>query len=222
MPHNRAVASFDPMAKTCLPKIVRFMTTAINAASATAIHTPCGRGKKSAGLSRAMMALTAESSGADTVCLLDNHFAAPRTTPIMPSVTMNGSMRNPAMMEPLSNPIAPPAAITAATAHAGWTPATSSRAPSTLVNATTDPTLRSMPPLTITSVMPSAPIATMTVCVRTTLKFAPVKMNGRASSLSASRPSTNIKPRNGPRTSSQRRRIPGTAPGVIAWELIVL
>src|SRR6266404_2759363 len=44
-----------------------------------------------------------------------------------------------------------------------------------LVSATTEPTLRSIPPLTMMRVIPSAPIATMTVCVNMILKFAPVK-----------------------------------------------
>jgi NADH-quinone oxidoreductase subunit M len=44
-------------------------------------------------------------------------------------------------------------------------------APTTLVNAMLDPTDRSIPPLTMIIVMPSAPIATMTVWVKIVLKL---------------------------------------------------
>ena len=54
-------------------------------------------------------------------------------------------------------------------------PLTRAVAPTTLVSATIEPMLRSMPPLTIIIVIPNAPVATMTVCVRMILKFAPVR-----------------------------------------------
>ena len=69
-------------------------------------------------------------------------------------------------------PMALPASTVTMTAEAVPQPLFSSVAPSTLVNATTEPTLRSMPPLTMIMVMPSAPMLTMTVCERTVLKFA--------------------------------------------------
>jgi hypothetical protein len=46
-----------------------------------------------------------------------------------------------------------------------------SRAPTTLVSAMVEPTERSMPPLTMINVMPSAPMATITVCVKMILKL---------------------------------------------------
>jgi hypothetical protein len=38
-----------------------------------------------------------------------SHLALPRAMPIIPSVTMNGIMRRAAMVQPLMNPINPPA-----------------------------------------------------------------------------------------------------------------
>src|SRR5881628_414262 len=48
-------------------------------------------------------------------------------------------------------------------------------APTTPDRATTEPTLKSMPPLTIIMVIPSAPMATITVCKRMILQLSPVK-----------------------------------------------
>ena len=50
----------------------------------------------------------------------------------------------------------------------------SSFAPTTLTRATTDPMLRSIPPLTMIIVIPKAQLATITVCVKMILKFPPV------------------------------------------------
>ena len=107
-----------------------------------------------------------------TVSFAPSHFADPRTTPSMPSVMMNGIIRRPAIAAPFRNPITAPAAMIASTTAAVGQPCWISSAPTTLVNAMLEPTLRSIPPLTMISVMPSAPIATITVCVRMILKFA--------------------------------------------------
>ena len=88
---------------------------------------------------------------------------------------MNGSMRKPAMIEPLTKPIKPPAPTVSKTTSHGGTFFKASVAPSTPVSATTEPTLRSIPALTMIIVMPNPQIATMTVCVRMILKFAPVR-----------------------------------------------
>ena len=85
---------------------------------------------------------------------------------------MKGIIRRPAIATPFRQPMTAPQATTAATTAAGFQPCWISSAPTTLVNAIVEPTLRSMPPLTMISVMPSAPIATITVCVRMILKFA--------------------------------------------------
>jgi len=66
----------------------------------------------------------------------------------------------------------PPAEIIRSTTATAGQPFTSSVAPSTLVSATDEPTLRSMPPLTMIIVMPSAPMATMTVCDKTVFRLA--------------------------------------------------
>jgi hypothetical protein len=81
--------------------------------------------------------------------------------PSVPSVMMKGVMRRPAMAAPLSRPISPPAATTASTTAGTGQPCWISNAPTTPQNAITNPTLRSMPPLTMISVIPSAPMATM-------------------------------------------------------------
>ena len=60
-------------------------------------------------------------------------------------------------------------------AENGEYPFTSDVAPTTLVRATTDPTLRSIPPLTMMMVIPNVPMATITVWVKMILKFAPLR-----------------------------------------------
>ena len=126
--------------------------------------------------------------------------------PIMPSVTMNGIMRNPAMTPPLNSPIIPPARIVSAPATQGGKFFTRRVAPSTLVSATIDPTLKSMPPLTMIMVIPSAPIETMTVWTKMILKLAPVRKYGRTSGTAQKIPMTSTKPKNGP---SALRSCPG-------------
>jgi hypothetical protein len=54
-------------------------------------------------------------------------------------------------------------------------------------------------------VMPNVPMATITVCVRMILKFAPVKKYGRTFGLSENKPMTNNRPRKGPRMLKRRR-----------------
>ena len=84
---------------------------------------------------------------------------------------MKGVMRRPAMAAPLTRPMAPPVATTASSTATGPQPCWISRAPTTLVRATAEPTDRSMPPLTMIIVMPSAPMATITVWVKMILKL---------------------------------------------------
>ena len=93
----------------------------------------------------------------------------------MPSVTIKGIIRKPAMISPLISPMPPATAMVNAMAVTGAYPFTSEVAPTTLVKATTDPTLKSMPPLMMIMVIPSAPMATMTVCNRIILQLTPVK-----------------------------------------------
>ena len=90
----------------------------------------------------------------------------------VPSVMMKGGSRSVAIIAPFNKPMRPPASTTAATAAIVPQPLRIIRAPTTLVNAMLDPTERSIPPLTMIIVMPSAPTATITVCVKMVLKFA--------------------------------------------------
>ena len=84
---------------------------------------------------------------------------------------MNGVIRSPAIAPPLSRPTKAPVATMAATATAAGWPCWISWAPTTLASAMTEPTERSMPPLTMISVIPKAPMPTMTVWVRMILKL---------------------------------------------------
>ena len=81
-------------------------------------------------------------------------FAAPRTSSIVPSVMMNGTTRRPVTSTPLIRPHAAPAAMAPAAATSGHEPSRSSSASTTVLSAITDPTDRSIPPATITIVMP--------------------------------------------------------------------
>ena len=87
-------------------------------------------------------------------------------TLIIPSVTMNGFCRRPATSEPFTQPTAAPARIAMNAAVSGVLPVFSDFATNTLHIATDEPTLRSIPPLTRMRIIPSAPTATMAVCVR--------------------------------------------------------
>ena len=84
---------------------------------------------------------------------------------------MKGVMRSPAMAAPFTRPMAAPVPISARTVAAAFHPCWIRSAPTTPVSAMVEPTDRSMPPLTMIIVMPSAPTATMTVCVKMILKL---------------------------------------------------
>src|SRR5262249_29214438 len=100
--------------------------------------------------------------GAFTVCSWASHFATPRATPSIPSVTMNGMTRSAVIATPFTMPITPPAITEANTAIQGAQPAERPTAVITPVSAIAAPTERSMPPPTTIIVMPIAPTATMT------------------------------------------------------------
>src|ERR1051326_276537 len=177
------------------------MITAMRPARPAAIQTPNGAPKtRWDGSIRSLMGL----GGALTVWLPESHLAMPRAMPIMPSVTMNGTIRSQPMTNPLIVPIPAPTAIVRPAAVAGEQPLASDVAPTTLVRATTEPTLKSIPPLTMMTVMPSAPMATITVWVKMILKFAPLRKYGRTVGLSENKPITSSKPRKGPRRLKSR------------------
>jgi hypothetical protein len=110
-------------------------------------------------------------AGASTVVWCASHFAAPRATPSMPSVAMKGTTRRRVIAVALSRPTRAPSSTAPSTASDGARPSRSARAHSTPVSAIVEPTERSMPPATITSVMPIAPMATITVCASTTRRL---------------------------------------------------
>ena len=76
---------------------------------------------------------------------------------------MNGTTRSPVISTPFISPHSAPAAIAPAAATSGHDPSRSSCAVTTVLSAMTDPTDKSIPPATITIVMPSA--ATHTIAV---------------------------------------------------------
>ncbi|GIT05636.1 MAG: hypothetical protein CM1200mP29_10470 [Verrucomicrobiota bacterium] len=85
---------------------------------------------------------------------------------------MNGIIRTVVMMPPLANPTSPPISTVKTAPHKAMALLDQ---PGCHHAAQGDdrPGLRSMPPLKITIVMPIAPKATMTVCVRMVLKLPP-------------------------------------------------
>src|ERR1051325_6113752 len=165
-----------------------------------------GSGKKWRGSSMSMRLLIGER-GALTVWFPASHLAVPRAIPIMPRVTMKGIMRKTAMMRPLINPINPATAMVRAMAAPGPKPRTSEVAPTTPARATTEPTLKSMPPLTMIMVMPSAPMATITVCSRMILQLVPVKKVSRTVGLRENRPITSASPNTGPMALTSRQAL---------------
>ena len=106
--------------------------------------------------------------------------AAPRTSSIVPSVTMNGTTWSRVISRPLSAPHSAPAATppSGARSRRRRRPARSSSAVTTVLSATMEPTDRSIPPATITIVMPSAATQTMAVCRAISSRFAARKNCG--------------------------------------------
>ena len=84
---------------------------------------------------------------------------------------MKDGIRRAATAVPFTNPITPPNAIAARVVGTGPHPCWIRSAAATPVSATTEPTDRSIAPLTMIMVMPRAPIETITDCVRMILKL---------------------------------------------------
>ena len=143
--------------------------------------------------------------GTLTVCCPAIHLATPRAMPSVPSVAMNGITRSLVMNRPLMTPTTPPATTPSSTARSGLTPSRIAIAVTTPVSAITDPTDRSMPPLTMIIVMPMAPSATMTVCATTMRKLRTERYWSGESVRRAKMTMTATSPRNGPSLASQVR-----------------
>ena len=187
IPQARAAVSFDPIAKTRRPKTVRESTTATAAASRIAIQTPGAssiHGRSGEVVARSFN----QVAGVFTVCSLATHFAAPRAMPSIPSVAMKGTTRRRVIARPLMRPTTPPTAIPASRAAAGAQEDESAIAETTPERATTDPTERSIPPLTMMTVIPIAPKATMTVCVSTIRRLPAERDRGTPSRLGHAEP----------------------------------
>ncbi len=91
---------------------------------------------------------------------------------IAPSVTMNGAIRSDVMSSPATRPTEEATRIPAAAAVTLPAPARSMEATTTVVSATEEPTERSIPPCTMTNVMPTEAMATITVWRAMVMKFA--------------------------------------------------
>ena len=130
---------------------------ATTAASPTAIQMPGAESDASSTRSRPFGSQSIFCSDASPMAL-------PRSAVIAPSVTTNGMSRNRPTQTPISAPIAVATATATMTATKGLEPPFRSRATITVVSATSEPVERSMPPVTMTSVIPRAQIATTTLC----------------------------------------------------------
>ena len=121
--------------------------------------------------SRASSSLSQEV-GASIFWSCASPLATPRTTSMVPRVTMNGTTLSRVTSAPLSAPQPTPAAMPASAASTGGAPARRTAAITTVASAMIAPTERSMPPDTITMVMPSAATATMVVWRKMVSRFA--------------------------------------------------
>src|SRR5512137_2435972 len=130
------------------------------------IQTP-GAMRSHEGLGLLAMSSLTQVMGASIFWLPAIHLAAPRAMPIMPMVTMNGTSRSRVTRPPLAIPTTPPVRTPRRTATSGAAPALTAYAAMTLDRAMLEAAERSMPPLMMINVMPSAPRATMTDWVAT-------------------------------------------------------
>jgi hypothetical protein len=90
--------------------------------------------------------------------------AVPRRTVIAARVTTNGVMRRSVTPAPTTAPQAAATAMPARAEVPGPDPFRSIQAMTTVTSETRDPTDRSMPPATITTVIPTVAMPTTTVC----------------------------------------------------------
>jgi len=195
------VGSLEPMARMWRPSRVIWRSTATATARRIVSHTPDGtRSQRRSGGSAVSRSLS-HVVGATTIVSPASPFARPRRPPHIPSVTMNGGSRRPVTSPPIRPPQARPPATVATTAAAGDQPRARSDASVTVASAICAPTERSMPPLAITRVIPSAAVATTAVCSSMISRFAGVaNCPGRSA---VKRSTTTARPARGPSLCSQ-------------------
>ena len=93
----------------------------------------------------------------NTDCEPVTRYAPPRAISSMPSVTMNEGIPHPTVTRPLAAPATQPDTEASGTAATSGQPHAVSALPSTaLLSASTEPTERSIPPMTSTNVIPIA------------------------------------------------------------------
>jgi hypothetical protein len=142
-----------------------------------AIHTPLGTGNHEpvTGVSRE----SSPRASASIFCSRASPLARPRSTLMLPSVMMKGVTRSRVMSSPVSSPPRAETPMPASAADQGSAPWRKSHATTTVVSATPEPTDRSIPPWIITTVMPTAVIATTTVWRAMVTRFCvPAKVSG--------------------------------------------
>ncbi len=132
----------------------------------TRIQTPAGTSiQRWSGPSDASTSFN-QVSGASIFCSRESPLAAPRTTSMVPSVTMNGTTRSRVTRAPFASPQSAHTATARPAASQGQGPEAQSlrnQAMTTVLSATIEPTDKSMPPEMMTSVIPSAAMPTMVV-----------------------------------------------------------
>src|SRR5437764_2447686 len=137
-----------------------------------------------------------------TVTPFVTNSASPRSAPIVPSVATNGGMCSAATSAPFSSPATAPTATPIATPAPIETPCVRLHVPATPLSATMLPTDKSMPPVMITNVMPSAMMLITDTRRATSSRLASVRNRSfaivRATAIA-------IRPANGTSVAERRR-----------------
>ena len=157
--------------------------------------------------------------GAPPVYMKDS----PRASPIMPRVAMNGGSRSLAVNSPLTHPSAAPAARAQPHASGAGNPDFAAEAATSEESASTLPTDRSIPPVRMTTVMPSETTPMIDDCRSTFSRLATVKKRPSSDPASSISPASSRSsralwsrrrrkdnppsaPRRGPRSAGSRWR----------------
>ncbi len=167
---SAADCSDPPVAYTVRPRRVRCSTKNATATTTSAMSTPgVVTTSLTFGPSTTFMFVASERSGdsssrrSGTVLRMD---ARPRPRNIIASVAMNGCTSKNWISTPETTPEAVPMRIISTITTHGSQPALARITPATLLTATIAPTDRSMPPVRITNVRPTASTMTCALLMR--------------------------------------------------------
>src|SRR5690606_19211970 len=165
---------FDPITYAYLPSLVRVSTMCPATATTAMISTGIGSAPMTPWPSNRN-----ESGAPNTATAPVTISTSPRPTLSMPSVAMNGGSPTTDTSNPLTNPAIAPTAIPPRMPTSGLNPKSAIRiTPSTPARAATEPTDRSMPPVMITMVTPTAMTAFTDVCEPRLNKLSAVRNDG--------------------------------------------